>query len=236
MAAMKISHKQDIVLGCSVVASLTEKALNHQFEVLFKNGFIKPRLQFTAGDDDLSIDAELSAPTISLRGPGDQGKPEAILAIQLKSGTLTYYEGHGPKAKKVTAKIEGWTYGFRVNLDLKKLEHEDIEKHPAIPPEVREVLLAVPAAHFRIDHIFADIENANIALFDPERTNLPGLSFTQVESVKEILNAYFTSLKNWWCLTAIARPMPLGLASEPVSIHREPQGRVCHDRGSAPAG
>jgi hypothetical protein len=193
MAEIKISHTQDVVLGGAVVASLTERALNHQFEVLFKQGLIKPRLNATTSK--MTIDAELLAPSITLGIDGSNNPAGAILKINLKSGTMKYWDPPGPDGQLKEVPIQDWTYGFRVNLDMKQFGHAEIQGHPAIPPEIKNVLLGAPEDQFKIDHLFADIENAKVAMFDPNLTNLPGLDETQVDAVSYILNGHFLALK-----------------------------------------
>src|SRR3712207_5601606 len=90
MAAMKFSHTQDIVLGCAVVASLTEEALNHQFAALFQLGLIKKALKIKGSDDKMEIDAEILAPSIALGIPDAAEAAQAILKVHLKSGTMKY--------------------------------------------------------------------------------------------------------------------------------------------------
>jgi hypothetical protein len=190
----------DTLNGFDMVAAISQKAINSQFEDLFY-GDTFPQT-WTLGDESSAcmMTANLAPPTVTL---AVSGKPNTvILMINMLNGTLTYWVGHGPSSTQSQVNFQNWVYAFDVNVDFLSIESVDISTGTGIPAVVKDTLNNFDSSMFTIQSLFMDFENSNIANYDPSLSHLPlpdGSSLSSNPSLMAefqlTLQDYFISLK-----------------------------------------
>ncbi|QSQ24262.1 hypothetical protein JY651_04660 [Pyxidicoccus parkwayensis] len=185
------------LMGYHLVTAVTQDTVNFQFKKLFQSGVIHRTLDIADPESGIELHANLDAPLV--RFGGDASPHTVLFTLRLKNGTLTYFEGFGPKAQRKQLPFKGWEYAFRVNMNM--LQHSRNATGSVVPEEVRRKLEAFSDDLFSIRRLFMDFQSANLADYAPELSKLPLegggnasrgvlLQFTQA------LALYFKSFKN----------------------------------------
>ncbi|HEY6793154.1 MAG TPA: hypothetical protein VI248_00560 [Kineosporiaceae bacterium] len=204
--------------GFDIVTAITENTINLQFDQLFRQGTIRPRLTMQLADTGITIDAALTAPTVSLLVPDTTAT--VLFQLRLADGTFTYYEGFGRSAVQHEIPVKNWVYGFRVNMNFRAISAAALD--PAtVPDAVRHTLTSFDPSLFTIRQLLLDFENADLADYDPAHTEMPlpdgrTPSPNTLAQWQTALSSYFTSLKG------SSNPYILGYAVHAVTPTAQP--------------
>jgi hypothetical protein len=204
--------------GFDIVAAITEDTINFQFEQLFAQGGMPTTLKLDLSDTGISIDARLAPPEVSLLVPDTTAT--VLFLLHLSSGSFSYYEGFGPKAKPNTVPIKNWVYAFRVNMNFAALAADALKKGN-LSEVVRRSLSAFDSKMFTIKQLLLDFENCDIADFDPTHTSMPlpdgkPASPNTITQWQTGLSNYFKSLKG------TGNPYVLGYAVQSNDADADP--------------
>ncbi|KAG8946296.1 hypothetical protein FRC04_011926 [Tulasnella sp. 424] len=109
---------------------VSQRAINGQLAHMWKNPKsilrkieVRPRPKLT----EYYFVADLDPPTVKLlTGPNKQ---QVIFYINIKSGTVGYYEGVGPEAEPKTEKLGTSRLALRVNMALDQLKENGVPEH-----------------------------------------------------------------------------------------------------------
>jgi hypothetical protein len=185
------------LMGYHLVTAITQDTVNFQFKKLFQSGVIHRTLEIADPETGIQLNASLDAPLVRF---GGEASPHTVLfTLRLKSGTLTYFEGFGPRAQQKKLPFKGWQYAFRVNMNM--LQHQRSAPGSAVPEEVRRKLEAFSDDVFSIRRLFMDFQSANLADYAPELSQLPledggSASRGVLLQFTRALELYFKSFKN----------------------------------------
>lgn len=171
-----------------MVVAIPRRVINQELQRLHASGAIAPRLVLVQHVDDKGnftyqalaspdqiprgpdgnptvacIDAEV-CPRIDIPASGTR----VTLVLQFLNGSVWTGGGFGPLAGVQQHDATGWTYGVNVTLDLAAVAKDDIGK---VPPAVQQQLNGFLDADFRVDHLFMDLDSADLLTFDPATTN-----------------------------------------------------------------
>ncbi|KAL5589353.1 hypothetical protein FOVSG1_011220 [Fusarium oxysporum f. sp. vasinfectum] len=116
-------------------------------------------------DPDYSVDAIMTAPTVSLIGLN--GGTQLYFSLNFKSGTFVYYTGHRNPVKH-TPDMTGWRVTFIVSLD-----HEQLDNPDDVPEEIRK-RIELPGS-YSIAHLVANFTTAQLSQFVLSESNLGDL-------------------------------------------------------------
>ncbi|MCU0468442.1 MAG: hypothetical protein MUF58_07560 [Arcicella sp.] len=186
----------DTLNGFDMIAAISQKAINSQFEDLFwADTFPK---SWTLGDDSSAcmMTANLAPPTVTL---ATAGKPNTvILFINMPSGTFTYWVGHGPSSTQSQVDFQNWVYAFDVNVDFLQIEQTAIANAKGIPDVVKDTLYSFDSSMFSIQSLFMDFENSNIASYDPELSHLPLPDGSSLSNDPELMAEFQMMLQDYF--------------------------------------
>lgn len=173
-----------------MVVAIKQDVINFQLSHLHGMGLLPKKVDVVLAGGHGELHADLAAPTILL---GLRDSPRlARFVLRMPSGSFT----HGQE----TFKFTDWAFAFDVNLDLQKLEADQLKAHQAVPPEVKNHLTQFDPAMFTIQHLFLDFQDADLANYDPEHSRLikpngSKLDDAQFQQLKALLQEYFKDLK-----------------------------------------
>ena len=119
----------------------------------------------------------------------------ALLMLKFDSGNFGYYKGIGRHAVWTVVDMTGWTFGIPVNLDLAKLEKDDIDKKIKVPDSVKKQLHAFQDDFFTVNHLFMDFENTNLINFDPTKTSVNGKGDDVQKQFVFFMQEYLSKMK-----------------------------------------
>ncbi|WP_164018962.1 hypothetical protein [Pyxidicoccus trucidator] len=185
------------LMGYHLVTAVTQDTVNFQFKKLFQSGVLHRTLELADPETGIKLNATLDAPLV--RFGGDASPHTVLFILRLKSGTLTHFEGFGPRAQQKQLRFKGWQYAFRVNMNM--LQHQRNAPGSAVPEEVRKKLEAFSDDLFSIRRLFMDFQSANLADYAPELSQLPledggNASRGVLLQFTRALELYFKSFKN----------------------------------------
>jgi hypothetical protein len=186
----------DTLNGFDMVAAISQKAINSQFEDLFLGDTFPKTL--TLGDDSSAcmMTANLAPPTVTL---ATAGKPNTvILFINMPSGTFTYWVGHGPSSTQSQVDFQNWVYAFDVNVDFLAIEQSAIANGTGIPDVVKNTLNSFSSSMFTIQSLFMDFENSNIANYDPSLSHLPLPDGSSLSNDPELMAEFQLMLQDYF--------------------------------------
>jgi hypothetical protein len=161
--------------GFDMVWGVTENTVNSQLQWMFESGAISNHVQFgNLGNDGVTIDGLIAPAVVSFHtGTGKRAR----MFLTFTSGTVTYWEGFGPAAKQKQADLKGWKIALLANLNLGVLA-ESIRKsdtQPGMSKETLAILQDFRDSMFSINHIFLDMQNADLVDFDAASSSVfPG--------------------------------------------------------------
>ena len=104
---------------------------------MFDLGILQPDLNITLLEDAGTLSAQMTAPTVRIRTTQQESvtDPHAVLfVLHLKGGSLTGWEGFGPRAKPKVTPFSAGDLGFKVNLNFEAAEMDKA------PPAVKEAV------------------------------------------------------------------------------------------------
>lgn len=185
------------LMGYHLVTAVTQDTVNFQFKKLFQSGVLHRTLDIADPESGIELHASLDAPLVRF---GGEATPHTVLfTLRLKSGTLTYFEGFGPRAQRKQLPFKDWRYAFRVNMNM--LQHARNAAGSVVPEEVRRKLEAFSDDLFSIRRLFMDFQSANLADYAPELSQLPledggSASRGVLLQFTRALELYFKSFKN----------------------------------------
>ncbi len=189
--------------GFDMLVAISENTINYQFQQLHRHDHLPREWDLTAADTGISIKARLDPATVSLSVKGQARK--VIFITHLKSGTFTYYDGFGRNAVEKEIQIKDWQYAFEVNLDMQAIKLAAIKDRAErggvfIPNVVYDHLEEFTDDMFKIQHLYMDFQDSNIASYDTAHTVMKGndgknLTPGQMAQFGSGLTAYFKSLE-----------------------------------------
>ena len=170
-----------------MVVAVPQRVINDQLARLQASGAIPGRLvlvQHADGQGNFTYEA-LQSPDRIPRGP--DGTPTlacidaavrpriaipasgtlVTLVLDFLSGTAWLGGGFGPLAGVRQYDVAGWSYGVAVTLDLAEVARENVGH---VPAGVQAQLGAFMDDMFRVDHLFLDLDAADLLRFDPAAT------------------------------------------------------------------
>lgn len=170
-----------------MVVAVPQRVINDQLARLQASGAIPGRLvlvQHADGQGNFTYEA-LQSPDQIPRGP--DGTPTlacidaavrpriaipasgtlVTLVLDFLSGTAWLGGGFGPLAGVRQYDVAGWSYGVAVTLDLAEVARENVGH---VPASVQAQLGAFMDDMFRVDHLFLDLDAADLLRFDPAAT------------------------------------------------------------------
>ena len=174
-----------------MVVAIPQRVINQQLQSLQASGAIPSRLILVQHVDDagnFTFEALASSDQIP-RDP--DGRPSVAcidaqvlpridipasgtlvtLVLQFLSGSVWTGGGFGPLAGVQEHDATGWTYGVAITLDLAEVAREAVGTN-AVPPAVQQQLNGFMDAMFRVDHLFLDLDSADLLRFDPAATHV----------------------------------------------------------------
>jgi hypothetical protein len=207
-----------------MVVSITEKTINDQLTHLLRMGTIHPELiilqdvddagayKFTVCDstDDLDFDKDGNPPSAAI---AVEIKPQVSISssgkiitfiLKFVGGYAWFWKGTGPRAKLVKYEAAGWQYGVTVNMDLKQLSKDRLEKDVRVPGFVEDQLNDFMENMFDVSHLFMNFQSTDLMKFNPEETNAGAAKDQGVEQLVIFMNFYL----KW--LTESGNPFILG--------------------------
>lgn len=167
-----------------MVVSMTEETINDQLTHLLRDGTIKPSLilaqEVVDGDyvykvldnaaDIPSNCAYINAnilPQVAITTSG----LNITFLLKMISGKAAFWVGNGPLATLKEYDIKDWCYGIDVDMDLYKLEKDDIGKKVAVPKLVDDQLNHFVDNMFTVNSLLMDFESTDLIKFNPTHTN-----------------------------------------------------------------
>ncbi|KAG8922024.1 hypothetical protein FRC01_014584 [Tulasnella sp. 417] len=135
---------------------ISQRAINGQLSHMWKtSGSILRKIDIKPyGDDapDYFFTADLNPPTVNLSlGPNKQ---TVVFCINIKSGTLGWYEGVGPKAKPMKEDLGPSRLALRVNMAFDQLEKN------LVPDYIQKALVNVD--DYSIGQLLFDFTTADL--------------------------------------------------------------------------
>jgi hypothetical protein len=187
--------------GFDMVYALTDQTINSQFKLLWALGVLPSSWNASIKNGLYSIDAQLGTPSFSL-DTKDKSASNVNLVLPLSTGTFNYasveFDDDGnPVVKRQKSDISGSTLQLTSSLRLADIaaSYSDASH---IPAEVKAQLDAFDDSMFDIQHLFMDLEDAN--LLNTFQFNTNGrIDMTQPElvgRVRDLIQAYVNGIKN----------------------------------------
>ena len=107
------------------------------------------------------------------------------LLLNFTSGNAFFADkgGYGPLAQPRHYTVEGWVYGFTVNLDQAPWTSNAGATSPAVNEQLRQFI----ADQFNIKSLFLDFVSSDLLNFDPGMSRCP-------EEMAQFMNFYFKSI------------------------------------------
>lgn len=121
-------------------------------------------ISIPATDPDYSVNAILSAPSVSLIG--QNGGTELFFTLNFQSGTFMYWTGHNPPVQH-QPDMKGWKIAFKVSLDQQGID-------PSAVPQKAKDNINVPGS-YSISQLLVDFTTADLNQFEPNLSSTPGL-------------------------------------------------------------
>lgn len=148
--------------GFDTVVAITQKAINAQFVGLKRMKVIQDDLNIQLPRRLGTLTAKVLAPTVRI-DTGDTRR--VVFILNLASGTFSTYNEEG---NPVDVSFGKGKIGFRVNVNL---DEANLSK---LPPSVIQSIKNLGPGMFSMRQLFMDLQNANLAEYDPAETDLPG--------------------------------------------------------------
>lgn len=194
--------RTDSIVGYDLVYAITDKSINTQFQLLFDEGVISPRLQvaFNATSDGepnyqtpTSISAELAAPFVRLRE--DTAETSRIqFHLPFQSGTFRYWSidpVNGDKEAMCTP-VDGWTLVLDVNLA--KVPY-DVSMNSSMSDSLKNRLAEVDTNIFSIQTLFIQLDNVEYILSASTFTGKAMENPAVVDQFKTAIGLYLKQAK-----------------------------------------
>ena len=213
-AAAQDAAKEAVFNDHDMIVAIPRRVINQQLQSLHASGAIAPRLVLVQHVDDKGnftyeslassdqiprgpdgtptlacIDAEV-CPRIDIPASGTL----VTLVLQFLNGSVWTGGGFGPLAGVQQHDATGWTYGVAVTLDLAAVAKDDVAKGTAVPPAVQQQLNGFLDAAFRVDHLFLDLDSADLLTFDPGTTNTGTAGGDGVKQLAMFMQFYLRNL------------------------------------------
>ncbi|KAG8922025.1 hypothetical protein FRC01_014585 [Tulasnella sp. 417] len=189
------------------VTIVSQRAVNGQLAHMWRNpDSILRKIDIKPYGDDAPDDflvADLDPPTVNLSlGPNKQ---TVIFCINIKSGTLGWYEGVGPRAKSMKEELGPSRLALRVNM-----AHDQLEKS-LVPDSIKQAVGNLD--DYSIGQLFLDFTKA-IVIHEVNRIDRVQSEF-KISSKAEpylygLLNDYFSRIQN---------PNPSGRPEDKIVVH-----------------
>ncbi|MEW6492916.1 MAG: zinc dependent phospholipase C family protein [Cyanobacteriota bacterium] len=181
--------------GFDTVVALTQKTINAKLRRLFDLGILQPTLNITLLKNAGTLSAQMTAPTVRIRTTNQESvtDPHSVLfVLHFTSGLLTGWDGFGPEAKPKVTQFSAGDLGFKVNLNF---EAAEMDTAPSAVKEAVNKLKNLGLGMFSMQQLVMDLQNANLAEYDPEVTSLPK-ELASNPIFMACLQLYFQDLKS----------------------------------------
>ncbi len=119
----------------------------------------------------------------------------ALLLLRFDSGKFGYYKGTGRHAVWTVVEMANWAFAISVNLDLAKLEKDDIDNKIKVPDSAKKQLHAFQDFYFTVNHLFMDFENTNLINFDPTKTSVGSCGDDVLKQFVFFMQEYLAKMK-----------------------------------------
>lgn len=219
-----------------MVVSMTQQTINDQLTHLLRTGTIHSSfiLAQVIEDDDYVYkvlddasqippnSAYINAnilPQVNISNSG----LDITFVLNMLSGTAGFWVGSGPLARLHTYDIDNWSYGIDVNMDLFKLEQDDIGKKITVPPLVEDQLKNFTDKMFSVNSLLMDFESVDLIQFNPTHTNAGKSGDVGIEQMVLFMQFYL----KW--LIASGNPYVLGYAINQNDQSEVPTNEVVPD-------
>jgi len=164
-----------------LVQEIDEASQNYVYKVLQPNDPIPPNCAYIDG---------LITPQINIAESGEI----VTFLLNFRSGTAAFWTGNGPLARLVKSDMKNWVYAIAINLDLTKLEADDLNKKIKVPDNVRDQLENFNSQMFDVNHLFMDFESTDLLRFDPQQTKTGSAGDTAQEQMVLFMQFYLSDL------------------------------------------
>ncbi len=210
----------DIFKSFDMVVAITQKTINDQLGRLKNEGIlpsdlvIKSEFDAQTGKDaytlcrsekDLPRNPDGSVDNTRIDGYLDGKMDLSIrimdtgttvrLVVRFESGRFGFYLGSGPRAVWQVTDMSDWVFAIPVNLDIAAIAREDMDGHINVPPSVKSQLESFQEADFTVNHLFLDLENSNLATFDPTLTSVGSNGQDALKSFVFFMQEYLGKMK-----------------------------------------
>ncbi len=186
--------------GFDMVYAVTEQTISNQFKLLWALGVLPTSWKASIKNGLYAIDAQLGVPSVNLN-TGDSSARKVDLILPLTEGTFNYAsisldKDGNPVVKREEIDISGSTLQLTSNLSLAEIA-ASYKEASNIPAEVKAQLSHFDESMFSIQHLFMDLEDANLLntfQFDTDGR----VDMTQPEivgNVRDLIQAYINGLK-----------------------------------------
>ncbi|MDV7699265.1 hypothetical protein N6B72_20280 [Chryseobacterium soli] len=219
-----------------MVVSMTQQTINDQLTHLLRTGTIKSTFilaQVIEGNnyvykilDNASQIPPNSAyinanilPQVNISNSG----LDITFIINMLSGTAAFWFGNGPMARLTEFTIDNWSYGIDVNMDIYKLEQDDIGKKIVVPPLVENQLKNFTDKMFSVNSLLMDFESVDLIQFNPTHTSAGKAGDIGIEQMVLFMQFYL----KW--LIASGNPYVLGYAINQNDETQVPQNEEVPD-------
>lgn len=232
-----------------MVVSIPRRTINQQLKRLHDSGAIAPRLvivQHVDAHGNFTFES-LASPDQIPRGP--DGKPTlacidaevcpridipasgtlVTLVLEFLAGSVWTGGGFGPLAGVQEHDAAGWSYGVSITLDLAAVDRDDLAKNAGVPPIVKQQLNGFLDVMFQVDHLFLDLDSADLLRFDPTTTHAGDAGDAGQRQLAMFMQFYLGSLSRG------GNPFILGYAATTSDQTRIPQNQQVPD-GLRPTG
>ncbi|KAI0915912.1 hypothetical protein AcV5_003389 [Taiwanofungus camphoratus] len=169
------------------ITAISQKAINKQLANMYKANKTLKKISATLADDDYAgLFADLDPPEIELQLGTDNRA--VYYFIKLKSGTLKYWKGYGPKAQQASCSVRDWVLALHVNLAF------ELAAFTNLPQDVKDRLKKLN--DYSVQQLLIDFTSANIANYDAARSkiDLPSGDTAAESYWKLFMNDYFAEL------------------------------------------
>ncbi|QDW27170.1 hypothetical protein [Pedobacter sp. KBS0701] len=219
-----------------MVVSMTQQTINDQLTHLSRVGTIHPsfilvqtvekgKYVYKVLDDASQIPDGCSyinaniLPQINISNSG----LDITFVLNMVSGTAAFWIGQGPMSQLTNFDIADWAYGIDVNMDLYKLEQDDIGKKIVVPPLVEAQLKNFTDNMFSVNSLLMDFESVDLLQFNPTHTTAGSSGDIGIEQMVLFMQFYL----KW--LIATGNPYVLGYAIAQTDQTQVPVTEVVPD-------